>query len=248
MNISILDFKGVSIRIITQDHTALFNLEEMSRAIGYSKISAAEYHIKKRVVFRDGEKYVDVKAINYLAKKATRTPKAKEFASWAIAVQEVTIKPKTPPQISSKKTIIKPYGHTLREVATTVGMPHPDLITWMSMQGFLETYSSGHLKMTDSFKNRGLGMYPMAESGRVSNTIRITESGLNLIKTMLRDELSESSVLSFAQPVVVNDGSDSDGAADGAIAAANNHIYALDNSQIVALAKEIVKQLTLKAA
>jgi hypothetical protein len=208
-------FNGMFVNIIADPGVVLFNVDEVARAIGYSKTSAVEYHIKRRIKVVAGEKFVDLKALNSLAKKATRTPTAKEFASWAKSVHDRELarqqaaehiakqsKPASQawpwpkgPSHPDKATIGE---HSIAVTGMFVGMTSDELKQWLIAEGYASTYpSNGNLKLSKWFKEQGFGLLPKAASGAVSNTPRITQSGVAFIKNRIASQ-RESNVLSFA--------------------------------------------------
>jgi len=204
-------FNGVFVNIIADPRVVLFNVDEVAQAIGYSKTSAVEYHIKRRIKVVSGEKFVDLKALNSLAKKATRTPAAKEFASWAKTIQDrelarqqaaehIAKQPKPPHQAWPFPKGYTPEGtdFTLGDAAGLIGMETSSLRDWLFAEGYADMYpSNGNLKLTKWFKTQGYGKLPKAASGAASNTPRITKTGIEFIKNRLASQ-RESNVLSFA--------------------------------------------------
>jgi len=196
------------VAVAREGKNILFCADDIWLAVGYSSLAGLKHHIVGfRDVPGDNRNWLSLKQINKIAINATRTPRMKKFAAWAKEVQNkllaleqaaAHIAKQKKPEASPWPTPKPLFDMTLKQAAEQVGMKHSEFITWMTTQGYLLTYqSNGHLKLSAWFKANGFGCNPLADSGRVSNTVRITPKGLEFVKNRINSE-RESGVLAFA--------------------------------------------------
>jgi hypothetical protein len=204
-----VEYNGFYINIIADPGVVLFRVDDLASAVGYSGVGPVLYHVKNRMKLVAGQRFVDLKTIKHLAKRATRTPTVKDFASWArhiheneLAAQKAAehIAKQNKPHADEWPSKPKTLNQSITESAKLLGMEGPgQLKDWLIAEGYADTYrSNGNLKLSKWFKSEGYGVLPIGESGRVSNTPRLTPKGVEFIRNRLASQ-REGNVLSFAR-------------------------------------------------
>lgn len=207
-----------NVRIIVEDKQVLFNAEDISDAVGYSKVSALDYHVKKSYQWRDGgrgcqEKFITLKLLNKVAKKATRNKMVALCAGVCRGVQERELEAQK--YKNSVESVHKQYSKDsawpfppdtglvgIKEAAIRFSMSVHEFSDWLVAEGYATRYASNNsLKWEKWFKDQGYGTRPkiVDERGeRESNVAKITKTGLEFIGNRLASQ-REGSVLSFAK-------------------------------------------------
>lgn len=222
MNRYIRQFEGQDIEILydEENQKVLFRLEDVARVAGFAKVSSLRYHTKSKVreVNVDGALYLKARALNKIAKAATKTPGMKRFASWAVGlagkinIREIKGRP-IPPVIDvplQKPREVAPtkdfggelYGIT--QTANSLGMSVKELSDWLVDEGYAGRYTSNKaIYWKPWFKMQGYGTLPMlggtaAPSKRVIRVPKLTQAGFEYVKSRLASQRT-SNVLSFAK-------------------------------------------------
>lgn len=265
-------FNECWITILVDETLCLFRADDIAQAVGYYDTSSLMRNIPEgaKYINQYKERFLSLRQISKASKKASRTPILKEFFNWARRWSDMKLSElknlKKAAEVKQPAPHaddwVKPFQsseYTVKEAADKVGMKHAEFITWMTNQGYFETFkSNGHLKMSRWFKDQQLGFNPLAESGRVSNTIRISQKGLEFIKNRLASS-RESAVLSFANSNAIESKELEKGVTElinekfkqytyqsDYSGLAKHQEYRLDNEELQRAVRQVVAEIKLK--